>query len=43
MALKLGGVAALKESLRHINEKKKQDDRLRGQAEHGENGPGFLS
>ncbi|MET8787499.1 MULTISPECIES: hypothetical protein [unclassified Streptomyces] len=39
----LGEVAALKESLRHINDKRKQADRLRGQAEHGESGPGSLS
>ncbi|MER7755425.1 hypothetical protein [Kitasatospora sp. NPDC097643] len=39
----LGEVAALKESLRHINDKKKQADRLREQAEQGESGPGSLS
>ncbi|OIJ88134.1 hypothetical protein BIV25_37120 [Streptomyces sp. MUSC 14] len=39
----LGEVAALKESLRHIAEKKKQADRLRWQAEQGEGGAGALS
>lgn len=34
----LGEVAALKESLRHIAEKKRQADRLHKQAERGENG-----
>lgn len=34
----LGEVAALKESLRHITEKKKQADHLRRRAECGENG-----
>ncbi|MFF7987774.1 hypothetical protein ACFZDK_53600 [Streptomyces sp. NPDC007901] len=38
----LGEVAALRESLRHIAEKKRQADRLRGQAEQGVNGPGSL-
>ncbi|WP_371778060.1 hypothetical protein [Streptosporangium subroseum] len=39
----LGEVAALKESLRHISGKKKQADRLRRHAEHGEGGTGALS
>ncbi|AWS43752.1 hypothetical protein [Streptosporangium sp. 'caverna'] len=39
----LGEVAALKESLRPISEKKEQADRLRRQAEHGEGGTGALS
>ncbi|WP_141666248.1 NADP-dependent isocitrate dehydrogenase [Streptomyces hirsutus] len=39
----LGEVAALRESLRHIAEKKRQAERLRGQAERGENGPGSLA
>ncbi|KUJ56903.1 hypothetical protein ADL25_04870 [Streptomyces sp. NRRL F-5122] len=39
----LGEVAALKETLRHINDKKKQADRLRRQAQRGESGPGSLS
>ncbi|MFF2411213.1 hypothetical protein [Streptomyces sp. NPDC058092] len=38
----LGEVAALKESLRHITDKKKQADRLRRQAEYGESGTGAL-
>ncbi|MEU7443851.1 hypothetical protein AB0B12_39955 [Streptomyces sp. NPDC044780] len=32
----LGEVAALQESLRHITDNKKQADRLRRQADHGE-------
>ncbi|MDX2758407.1 tyrosine-type recombinase/integrase [Streptomyces europaeiscabiei] len=39
----LGEVAGLQESLRHIAEKKKQADRLRWHAEHGEGGTGALS
>ncbi|WP_431961414.1 hypothetical protein, partial [Actinacidiphila sp. bgisy160] len=39
----LGEGAALKKSLQHINDQKKQTDPLRGQAEHGESGPGSLS
>ncbi|MFD7498714.1 hypothetical protein ACFV8T_41595 [Streptomyces sp. NPDC059832] len=39
----LGEVAALKESLRHIAEKKRQAERLCGRAERGENGPGSLA
>jgi hypothetical protein len=39
----VGEVAALKESLRHISEKKKQADHLRWHAEHGEGGTGALS
>ncbi|MGW5129455.1 hypothetical protein ACWEQ7_36500 [Streptomyces sp. NPDC004069] len=38
----LGEVAALKESLRHIAEKKKQADRLRRQTEQGEIGTDAL-
>lgn len=39
----LGEVAGLQESLRHIAAKKQQAERLRAQAEQGENGPGSLS
>ncbi|MER5853259.1 hypothetical protein ABT126_41595 [Streptomyces sp. NPDC002012] len=39
----LGEVAALKESLRHISEKRKQADRPRWHAEYGEGGTGALS
>jgi hypothetical protein len=39
----LGEVAALEESLRHIANKKRQADRLRQQAGHGEAGAGALS
>ena len=39
----LGEVAALKESLRHISNKKQQADRLRQQEGHGEAGAAALS
>jgi hypothetical protein len=39
----LGEVAALEESLRHIANKKRQAERLRRQAEHGETGSAALA
>jgi hypothetical protein len=39
----LGEVAALEESLRHIDGKKEQADRLRGQAGRAETGPTALA
>ncbi|MEU1217101.1 hypothetical protein ABZ424_32860 [Streptomyces sp. NPDC005790] len=39
----LGEVAELQESLRHITDKKKQAERLRAQAGHGEAGAEALS
>lgn len=38
----LGEVAGLQESLRHIADKKRQAERLRAQAGHGETGIGTL-
>lgn len=39
----LGEVAGLQESLRHIADKKRQAERMRAQAGHGEAGVGALS
>jgi len=39
----LGEVSALQESLRHIEDKKRQADRLRRQADQAETGPTALA